>query len=138
MNKTIIKAYSEYNEKEIMALYKSVGWINYTKKPEMMKKAYENSLTVLGAYIEDNLIGIIRVVGDGHSIIYIQDIIVNPKYQRQGIGSLLLNKIMEQYADVYQKILLTENEPKTVEFYKSLGFMADYDIGCVAFGHFTA
>lgn len=137
MENIIVKDYKDYDEQEIMGMYESVGWINYTRRPEMIKKGYQNSLCIMGAYIEDKLIGIIRVVGDGHSIIYIQDIIVLPEYQRKGIGSLLLNKIMEQYKDVYQKILLTENEPKTVEFYKSLGFIADYDMNCVAFGHYT-
>ncbi|WDV45199.1 GNAT family N-acetyltransferase [Clostridiaceae bacterium M8S5] len=137
MNEIIIKTYDKYNEKEIMEIYESVGWINYTKKPEMLKNAYKNSLRILGAYKDEKLVGIIRVVGDGHSIIYIQDILVMPQYQRMGIGSILLKKIMEQYANVYQKILLTENEPKTVEFYKSLGFTADCDMNCVAFAHYT-
>lgn len=137
MNNTIIKTYEGYKEEEIMPIYESVGWLNYTRKPEMLKQAYLNSLKVLAAYDGEKLIGIIRVVGDGHSIIYIQDIIVLPDYQRKGIGSLLFKSIMEQYADVYQKILLTENTPKTVEFYKQMGFTPDYDMDCVAFGHYT-
>lgn len=137
MSKVTIKGYNNYNASEIMSMYESVGWVNYTKRPEMLEKAYENSLCIQGAYIDGKLIGIIRVVGDGHSIIYIQDIIVLPEHQRKGIGSLLLDDVMERYKDVYQKILLTENEPKTVEFYKSLGFIADYDMNCVAFGHYT-
>lgn len=133
-----LKPYQGYNQEEITGLYNSVGWISYTKKPEMLKKAYENSLYVLGAYSEEKLVGIVRVVGDGHSIIYIQDIIVDPSYQRKGIGSLLLDSVLERYKEVYQKILLTEKEDKTVKFYESVGFTADYDYGLVAFAQFNS
>lgn len=129
------KAYKGYKE-ELLDLYASVGWTNYTNQPEMLKKAYEHSLSILGAYDEDKLIGIIRVVGDGHSIVYIQDILVNPDYQRRGIGRYLLDHILESYKDVYQKVLMTNKEEKTIQFYQSLGFTADYDIDCVGFFHF--
>lgn len=74
------KEYKTYHEKEILKLYKSVEWSNYYKNPEMLKSSYNNSLFVLGAYFKEELIGIIRVVGDGYSIVFIQDIIVNPEF----------------------------------------------------------
>lgn len=132
-----LKKYEKYNENEILALYNSVEWINYTNHPEMLRNAFKNSLTVLGAYENEKLVGIIRVVGDGHSIIYIQDILVLPKYQRKGIGSLMIKEILSLYGHVYQKILLTENQPNTVEFYKKMKFIPDFEMGCVAFGHFA-
>lgn len=132
-----LKEYKSYNESEILELYNSVGWVNYTNNPEMLKNAFKGSLTIIGAYKEEKLIGIIRVVGDGYSIIYIQDIIVLPEYQRRGIGTLMLKEILSLYADVYQKILLTDNKPSTVEFYKKMKFIPDFEMECVAFGHFT-
>lgn len=129
----VVKGYSKYNEEEILNLYKSVGWLNYTSNPAMLKNAYKNSLKILGAYDADKLVGIIRVVGDGYSIVYIQDMIVLPEYQRKGIGTLLLEKILFEYKNVYQKVLMTDNTEKTVRFYKSAGFMADTDINSVAF-----
>lgn len=87
-----ISEYMSYDAEEIRFLYESVGWMNYTARPEMLKKAFENSLAVLGAYEEDRLIGIIRAVGDGASIVFIQDLLVLPEYQRRGIGSALLKK----------------------------------------------
>lgn len=129
----VVKGYSKYNEEEILNLYKSVGWLNYTSNPAMLKNAYKNSLKILGAYDADKLVGIIRVVGDGYSIVYIQDMIVLPEYQRKGIGTLLLEKILFEYKNVYPKVLMTDNTEKTVRFYKSAGFMADTDIDSVAF-----
>ena len=54
-------------------------------------------------------------------------------YQRKGIGSSLLKKVLNEYANVYQKVLLTENQPETINFYKSLGFVTVADLECVAF-----
>lgn len=132
MNFTI-KEYTQYNENEILNLYKSVGWTNYSDKPEMLKNAYANSLKILGAYENEKLLGIIRVVGDGYSIVFIQDILILPDYQHRGIGTALIKKILEMYKNVYQKELLTDNTEKTIQFYKSVGFEMDTDIGCRAF-----
>ena len=128
-----IKEYETYNSEEILDLYTSVGWTNYTDNPEMLKNAYANSLKILGAYENDKLIGIIRVVGDGYSIIYIQDILIYPEYQHKGVGTALMKTVLEMYQQVYQKTLLTDNTEKTIRFYKSTGFMLDSEVGCAAF-----
>lgn len=117
----------------LLDLYNSVGWTNYTEKPEMLKKAYENSLLILGAYENDQLVGVIRVVGDGFSVVFIQDILVFPEYQRRGTGTRLLREVMERYSSVYQIELMTDNTPKTVSFYQSVGFVKADDMGCCAF-----
>ena len=129
----ILKEYTGYNEEEILGLYESVGWTNYTDNPEMLRNAYLNSLKIYGAYVDDKLIGIIRVVGDGYSVIFIQDLLVHPEFQRKGVGTLLLKKVLCEYDSVYQKHLMTEDTEKTILFYKSLGFVDNSEIGCKAF-----
>lgn len=118
---------------EILNLYSSVGWTNYTERPQMLEQAYEHSLLVLGAYDEQKLVGIIRVVGDGFSVILIQDLLILPQYQRQGIGSKLCKEILAIFSDVYQIQLLTDNTPKSIGFYQSMGFYKVDDLGCCAF-----
>ena len=132
----LIKEYNTYNEKEILDLYSSVGWSNYTNRPEMLKNAYEHSLKSYGAYVDDKLAGIIRVVGDGYSVVFIQDLLIYPEYQRKGIGRALLQHVLQEYKDVYQKHLLTENTEKTIAFYKSIGFIMDTDMECRAFSKY--
>lgn len=132
----IIAEYVKYNERDILALYESVGWTSYTKRPKMLREAYLHSLKVYAAYVDEKLAGIIRVVGDGSSVVFIQDLLVYPEYQRQGIGSALMKRIMEEYCEVYQLHLLTENTEKTIAFYKSLGFVMDTDIECRAFSKY--
>ena len=128
-----IKEYDHFQLDEIVNLYESVGWMNYLERVDTLREAYANSLCVLGAYDSDRLVGIIRAVGDGRTIVFVQDIIVLPEYQRKGIGTKLLKAVMDKYHDVYQMELLTDNTEKTKAFYRSVGFTASDDIGCVAF-----
>lgn len=121
---------------ELISLYNNVGWINYTNNPKMLEKAYNNSLKIVSAWDKNQLIGIIRVVGDGHSIIYVQDLLVLEEYQGKGIGSKLLGSVVKIYENVYQKILLTEDKESTVKFYEHCGFTKSNEFGCVAFVNF--
>lgn len=64
------------DQRPLEDLYTDVGWSAYTKDVDRLQQSVENSLYVLTAWHEDELIGLIRVVGDGLSIIYIQDLLV--------------------------------------------------------------
>ena len=129
----IIKPYLSYTEAEILPLYESVGWQFYCKYPEVLEKAFANSLCVLAAYEDDKLVGLIRSVGDGLTILFIQDLLVCPAYQRKGIGTALMNALLEKYSHIYQIELATDNTEKTIAFYKSFGFHNLNDIGCCGF-----
>ena len=128
-----IREYRIYNESEILQLYQSVGWSAYTDYPEVLRKGFDNSMLTLAAYEGDQLLGIIRTVGDGHTIVFVQDILVYPEYQRQGIGTALLRAILDRYSHVRQIELATDNTPKTIAFYKSMGFREMSEIGCCGF-----
>ena len=123
------------NLKQLINLYQSVGWTAYTEKPELLQQAVHNSLYVLGAFNHDQLIGLIRVVGDGLTIIYIQDLLVLPAYQNQGIGSTLINKVRKEFRHVRQQVLLTMEEPETRAFYEKNGFTSCNQGELVAFYH---
>ncbi|MBR4344350.1 MAG: GNAT family N-acetyltransferase [Lachnospiraceae bacterium] len=128
-----IKEYKEYKEDEIKRLYTEVGWSAYTENMQTLEQGYKNSLLVLAAYEDEELLGIIRVVGDGFTIVFVQDILVFPEKQREGVGTALLKAVLEKYPDVRQIELVTDNTPKTVAFYKSLGFYELSEIGCCGF-----
>lgn len=55
----------------VLDLYASVGWTGYSSHPEMLEKVLEHSLLVLAAVDGDRLVGLLRAVGDGYSIIFI-------------------------------------------------------------------
>ena len=132
-----IREYTEFNEEEILRLYSEVGWTAYTERMPALREGYKNSMLILGAYENDELLGIIRAVGDGYTIVFIQDILVYPSRQRQGIGTALLKAVLDRYPEVRQIELATDNTPKTIAFYKSLGFSEMSEIGCCGFMKFN-
>lgn len=128
-----IREYKTYNEPEILRLYASVGWTAYTDQPVVLRKGFENSLLTLAAYEGNQLLDIIRAVGDGHTIVFVQDILVFPEHQLKGVGSTLLQAILDRFSHVRQIELATDNTPKTIAFYKSMGFQELSEIGCCGF-----
>lgn len=128
-----IREYKNYNEQEILNLYISVGWTAYTDNPASLRAGFENSLLILAAYEGDTLLGVIRAVGDGQTIVYIQDILVLPEHQRQGVGTALVRALLERFREVRQMILTTDDTPKTIAFYESLDFVQMAKMGCCGF-----
>ena len=128
-----IKNYSAYNEKEILKVYSSVGWTAYTDDPQALKQGFQNSLLVLAAYEREELLGIIRAVGDGVTIVFIQDLLVFPEKQRKGVGTALVKAVLKRYQTVRQIELTTDQSPETAAFYESLGFSEFANIGCRGF-----
>ena len=68
------------NVEDILYLYNDVGWSSYTKDIDSLIKSIKNSLKVISVWYEDLLVGLIKVVVDERSIIYIQDILILQKY----------------------------------------------------------
>lgn len=128
-----IREYKTYDQEEILQLYTSAGWTAYTDHPEVLQKGFENSMLTLAAYEDEKLLGIIRTVGDGHTIVFVQDILVFPEHQRKGVGSALLQAILDRYSHVRQIELATDNTEKTIAFYRSMGFRQMSELGCCGF-----
>ena len=114
---------------DVFYLYQAVGWTNYTNQPQMLERALSHSLAIYLALDGDTVVGLIRLVGDGFSSVFVQDLIVLPSYQRQGIGSFLMKEALEDFKEVYQVQLATEQTEKNVGFYRSMGFetLSTYD-----------
>jgi GNAT superfamily N-acetyltransferase len=107
---------------DLVALYTAVGWSTYTKEPARLEAAVAGSLTVVTARDGNHLVGLARVVGDGLTIAYLQDILVAPEHQRTGIGRELFRRAFEPHGDVRQKVLITDDQPLQRAFYESMGF----------------
>lgn len=119
----IINDWKKINFDEIVKLYESVGWSAYTKDIDSLRIAFENSTFVNLAIDEQGeILGLTRSVSDKVSIHYLQDIIVNPSYQRKGIGRKLLETTLDNFKNVRTHMILTDDEEKQLLFYSSLGF----------------
>ena len=114
---------------DVLHLYQAVGWTNYTNQPQMLEQALPHSLAVYLAFDGEKIVGLIRLVGDGFSSVFVQDLIVLPTYQRQGIGSSLMKQALGDFKGAYQVQLVTEQTEKNVGFYRSIGFetLSTYD-----------
>ncbi|WRS31142.1 GNAT family N-acetyltransferase [Actinomycetaceae bacterium MB13-C1-2] len=114
---------------QLLDLYDAVGWSSYTQNPERLVDGVKGSLRVVTAHSkEDQLVGLARIVGDGHTIAYLQDVLVHPDWQRSGIGAWLIREAFLPYEHVHQQVLLTDNEPAQRAFYESLGFAEIRDV----------
>ena len=107
---------------DVLHLYQAVGWTNYTNQPQMLEKSLFHSLAIYLARDGEKIVGLVRLIGDDFSLVFVQDLIVLPSYQRQGIGSALMKQALADYKDVYQVQLATDESEKTLGFYRSLGF----------------
>lgn len=121
---------------ELAELYTSVGWSAYTDKPEELVPMVQGSLYACVAR-EDatgRLAGLVRAVGDGVSISYIQDLLVDPVYQGKGLGAALLAHALDAVGGVRQVYITTdshESNSAVIEMYQRRGFRAISDYNCI-------
>lgn len=94
----------------IKDIYRKESWTAYLKDDEKLKRAYDNSLYIIGAFDDSKLIGLIRCIGDGEHILVVQDLIINPEYQKRGIGTYLFKTIMQRYSEVRMFMVITDIE----------------------------
>jgi GNAT superfamily N-acetyltransferase len=106
----------------VLHLYGAVGWTAYTKDPDTLIAALEGSTAIFTATDDATLVGLARVISDGATICYLQDLLVHPASQRQGIGRALVTTALAAFPSVRQKVLLTDDEPGQRAFYEALGF----------------
>lgn len=119
--KIVFKDQLPSDSNQVLALYEGVGWSAYTKDPERLLNALAHS-EVITAYVEEQLVGLIRCITDGQTILYIQDLLVASEFQGQKIGQRLLKKMLANHPSIRQKVLITDNTEKTRHFYEACGF----------------
>lgn len=78
---------------EYVTLCTAVGWQDVMNF-EAAQQALPKSLYGVVVQSNNETIGMGRLVGDGAIFYYVQDIAVLPDYQRQGVGSLILEALM--------------------------------------------
>ena len=120
----IYKDIHDFKSKDLKDLFLSVDWSsgNY---PDKLVSAMKNYETVYSAWDNDKLVGLISVMDDGVMTAYIHYLLVNPDYQRFGIGRKLIGMTKEKYKD-YLKIVLIAYD-SALGFYNSCGFEISED-----------
>ena len=109
---------------EIVELYRAGGW---------WKESYDTSLInqmIAGSFIfavvvdttSDKAVGMGRVISDGISDAYIQDLVVLPKYRDHGIGKKLVDSLIKQCLSNGIVWIGVIAEPGSDKLYRGLGF----------------
>lgn len=62
---------------------------------EHARKALQNGLLNVSALFHGELVGMGRLVGDGAMYWYLQEIIILPEFQRKGIGTMIVDHLVD-------------------------------------------
>ncbi len=109
---------------EIVALYQAGGWWhespdNRLRIEPMIRGSFCFMVARAGG---SKIVGMGRVLSDGASDAYIQDVVVLPSYRRQGIGRELIRRLTGYCVDHDIEWIGLVAEPGTSEFYADLGY----------------
>lgn len=122
-----------FSKEQVVALFKSVNWpeANY---PDKLFAALQNSETVICAFDDEKLIGLIRVIDDSSMFAIIHFLLVNPEYRGQHIASRLVEMVKEKYKEItYLKVVPIDENAK--RFYEKLGFEDANNSNCLIIKH---
>ena len=120
MEYRIIDGAQNMKLEDIQRLLKLTYWADQ-RSPETVEKSVRNA-SCYGIFLEDEnkLVGFARVISDYATTFYLADVIIDPEYQRRGLGTALVSYVLSR--PVYQGlrgILLTKNAHG---LYRKFGF----------------
>ncbi len=112
---------------ELYQLFLAVGWASKDTTTQYMidnfNVGFLNSTFVFSAWIDDSLVGCVRVLSDLHFRSIIYDLAVLPECQHKGIGKELVQKCLNACEE--SEWLVQTDMAK--EFYKKMGFKENPD-----------
>ncbi len=104
-------------------LFVTTGWNEaYRLDPDELYLALENSWYLISAYENDRLIGFGRMICDGVVHALILDLIVHPEYQNQGMGTTILDKLVEKCRQHKIRDIQLFSVKGKAGFYQKCGF----------------
>lgn len=104
---------------QVIALYRDCGWSS-AEKPDHLITALANSHTVISAWHAGTLVGLGNAISDGALVVYYPHLLVQPAFQRRGIGRRIIEALQNRYAGFHQQVLLAVKD--ATEFYRQCGF----------------
>lgn len=119
MNITYTFEVSNITKEGLEKLFLSLDWTSGTY-PNKLYEAIMNSHSVVTAWDGDRLVGLINALSDGALTTYFPYVLSDPAYQGNGIGTVMMEMMLEKYKDFYTKVLVSY--PEAVDFYRQLGF----------------
>lgn len=104
---------------QVLPLYQANEWSS-ASKPDLLMNALLHSHGLVTAWDGNQLVGLGNALSDGFLVVYYAHLLVHPKYQRKGIGKMIMQKFQEKYGNFHQQILVADG--RAIDFYKKCGF----------------
>lgn len=111
---------------ELYQLFLAVGWAKENTVQEMIDNfniGFKNSTFVFSAWIDDKLVGCVRVLSDLHFRSVIYDLAVLPKFQNKGIG----RELVQRCRNTCQNSEWLVQTDMAKGFYEKIGFTENTD-----------
>lgn len=119
----LITSLSEQQLSEAAELYFSADWVAEDEDCSFINTAIAGSFLAAAAFTGDGaLAGMGRVLSDGVSDAYIQDVVVHPEFRGQGIGGKIVAFLVSELEKRGVDWIALVGEPGTEKFYSRLGF----------------
>lgn len=121
---TFLREPNEKQIRQIIDLYREQGWWHAGDdcREQLAARLIAGSHCFVIAVDDKDIVGMGRAISDGVSDAYIQDLTVRHDCRKQGIGTLILKKLLERlYADGIAWIGLIA-EPGSEFLYRHAGF----------------
>ena len=119
-----IRFVDNWSKEDIVTLYKSADWWKEYYDPSEIKQLITGSFAFAVAVNPSSgkAFGMGRIIADGTSDAYIQDLVVLPEYRGQGIGKQLVKALLDRCLSKGMAWIGIISEPGQDGFYSSLGF----------------
>lgn len=82
----------------VIRLRSSVGWDSLSEPT--LTKALANSIFFASIWHQGQAVAMCRIVGDGHQYFYLQDMIVDPAYQKLGLCQRITEHLVSQVKSI--------------------------------------
>lgn len=103
---------------QLESLFSFVGWQS-AKYPNRLQKAIENNDYVISVWDSNDLVGLLAALSDGYINVFLTYLLIKPEYQKEGIGTKLMNKFLEEFSGFGRRIVTTELDKE--KFYNKFG-----------------
>ena len=119
-----IKLVKDWPEGDIVNLYKAGGWWKEHYDSSGIKRLIDGSFVFAVAVEKKSgkAVGMGRVISDGVSDAYIQDLVVLPEYRKQGVGKQIVESLLDKCLSEGLHWVGLIAEPGQDKFYTALGF----------------
>jgi len=121
----IVYNYLRPTIKEVNNLREKVNWGRIEES--IIERSFDNTILFICGYCNNELIGMARILGDRSMYLYIHDVMVDPKYQRNKIGTSIMGKLLEnieEFKNINPDIRVYLGATKGKEhFYEKFGFI---------------